>query len=112
MSTWIEEFFIIISSKFTIQSNTQLLPKPHQPTKFHLITAHHSKFEMSKIITVFGATGAQGGSVIKHLLADATLSQQFKIRGITRDLSKPAAQELEKKGVEMRVVSIFKGLCQ
>jgi uncharacterized protein YbjT (DUF2867 family) len=67
---------------------------------------------MSKIITVFGATGAQGGSVIKHLLADATLSQQFRIRGITRDISKPAARELEKKGVEMRVVSIFKILCQ
>jgi uncharacterized protein YbjT (DUF2867 family) len=57
---------------------------------------------MSKIITVFGATGNQGGSVIKHILADPTLSKEFKIRGITRDVSKPAAQALEKQGVEMK----------
>ncbi|KAF4309084.1 putative family transcriptional regulator [Botryosphaeria dothidea] len=57
---------------------------------------------MSKLITVFGATGNQGGSVIKHILADAVLSKQFKIRGITRDVSKPAAQALIAKGVEMK----------
>lgn len=59
---------------------------------------------MSKIITVFGATGNQGGSVITHLLNDSQVSQEYKIRGITRDTSKPAAQELAKKGVE--VVSV------
>jgi uncharacterized protein YbjT (DUF2867 family) len=62
---------------------------------------------MSKIITVFGATGNQGGSVIKHILADSTLSKEFKIRGITRDVSKPAAQTLEKQGVEMRKVCLL-----
>ncbi|KAH7377353.1 NmrA family transcriptional regulator [Pyrenochaeta sp. MPI-SDFR-AT-0127] len=56
---------------------------------------------MSKLITVFGATGNQGGSVIQHLLADPSLSKEFKIRGVTRDVSKPAAQALSKKGVEM-----------
>ncbi|KAF2032890.1 putative nucleoside-diphosphate-sugar epimerase [Setomelanomma holmii] len=56
---------------------------------------------MSKLITVFGATGNQGGSVVAQLLADSALSQEFKIRGITRDTSKPAAQELAKKGVEL-----------
>ncbi|CAO2649847.1 Nn.00g011390.m01.CDS01 [Neocucurbitaria sp. VM-36] len=56
---------------------------------------------MSKIITVFGATGNQGGSVIKHILADPALSQEFKIRGITRDTSKSAAKALSSKGVEM-----------
>lgn len=60
---------------------------------------------MSKLITVFGATGNQGGSVIKHILADSTLSKTFKIRGITRDVSKPAAQALTDKGVEMKSVS-------
>ena len=59
---------------------------------------------MSKLITVFGATGNQGGSVIKHLLADATISKTFKIRGITRDVSKPAAQALSKQGVELKSV--------
>jgi uncharacterized protein YbjT (DUF2867 family) len=63
--------------------------------------------KMSKIITVFGATGNQGGSVIKHILADPTLSKEFKIRGITRDVSKPAAQALEKQGVEMKKVCLL-----
>lgn len=56
---------------------------------------------MSKLITVFGATGNQGGSVIDHILRDAQLSKEYKIRGITRDTSKPAAKALEKRGVEV-----------
>ncbi|PNY22480.1 NmrA-like family domain-containing protein 1 [Tolypocladium capitatum] len=56
---------------------------------------------MSKILTVFGATGNQGGSVIRAVLADPVLSKEFKVRGITRDLSKPAAKELASKGVEV-----------
>lgn len=64
---------------------------------------------MSKLITVFGATGNQGGSVIRHILADAKLSKEFKIRGITRDPSKPAAQELVKQGVEVISVCVSSG---
>lgn len=60
---------------------------------------------MSKRITIFGATGNQGGSVIRALLADPVLSKEFKIRGITRDPSKPAAMELAEKGVELMSVS-------
>lgn len=56
---------------------------------------------MSKLLTVFGATGNQGGSVIKAVLADAVLSKEYKIRGITRDVTKPAAQALTAQGVEM-----------
>ncbi|RTE82096.1 hypothetical protein BHE90_003396 [Fusarium euwallaceae] len=56
---------------------------------------------MSKLLTVFGATGAQGGSVIQAVLANEVLSKEFKIRGITRDVSKPAAQALAQKGVEV-----------
>ncbi|KAM0332104.1 hypothetical protein ACHAQA_002376 [Verticillium albo-atrum] len=56
---------------------------------------------MSKIFTVFGATGNQGGSVIKHVLADRALSEEFRIRAITRDPTKPAAQKLAEKGVEL-----------
>lgn len=61
---------------------------------------------MSKLITVFGATGNQGGSVIRALLADSILSKEFKIRGITRDSTKPAAKELAGKGVELMSVSV------
>ncbi|KAH8716733.1 putative nucleoside-diphosphate-sugar epimerase [Phaeosphaeriaceae sp. PMI808] len=56
---------------------------------------------MSKIITVFGATGNQGGSVIENLLNDAEIQKEYKIRGISRDTSKPAAKELAGRGVEM-----------
>lgn len=61
---------------------------------------------MSKILTVFGATGKQGGSVIRTILQDAKLSQEFRIRGITRDTTKPAAQALSKQGVELRNVCV------
>jgi uncharacterized protein YbjT (DUF2867 family) len=60
---------------------------------------------MSKLITVFGATGNQGGSVIEQLLCDSKLSQEFKVRGITRDTSKPVARELANRGVELVAVS-------
>lgn len=60
---------------------------------------------MSKLITVFGATGNQGGSVIDAILADSELSKEFKIRGITRDTTKKSAQDLAKKGVEVVTVS-------
>ncbi|KAF7552045.1 hypothetical protein G7Z17_g4597 [Cylindrodendrum hubeiense] len=56
---------------------------------------------MSKLITVFGATGNQGGSVVRAILNDPALSREFRVRGITRDVSKPAAQALAAKGVEV-----------
>jgi len=59
-----------------------------------------------KILVVFGATGIQGGSVIKSILGDTKASQEFKIRGITRDPSKPNAQALTSKGVECVIVGV------
>jgi uncharacterized protein YbjT (DUF2867 family) len=59
------------------------------------------KMAPSKILTVFGATGNQGGSVVANVLSNAKLSSEFKLRGITRDPSKPNAQKLTAKGVEM-----------
>lgn len=56
---------------------------------------------MSKVFTVFGATGNQGGSVIKSVLEHPELSKTYKLRGVTRDVSKPAAVALKEKGVEM-----------
>ena len=53
-----------------------------------------------KILVVFGATGKQGGSVVRSILGDPTTGSQFSIRAITRDPSKPAAQELTKLGCE------------
>lgn len=56
---------------------------------------------MTKLITVFGSTGNQGGSVIRAILGHPELSRSWKIRGITRDPSKPNAVALSEQGVQM-----------
>lgn len=56
---------------------------------------------MSKILTVFGATGNQGGSVIRAVLAHPQLSKTYSLRAVTRDPSKPAGAELKEKGVDV-----------
>jgi len=56
---------------------------------------------MSNLLVIIGATGKQGGSVIKTILADPNATKQFKLRGVTRDISKPAAKALVDQGVEM-----------
>ncbi|KAL5603895.1 hypothetical protein FOVSG1_006645 [Fusarium oxysporum f. sp. vasinfectum] len=56
---------------------------------------------MSKVLTVFGATGKQGGSVIQTVLADKKLSSEFAIRAVSRDINKPASKELAAKGVKV-----------
>lgn len=52
-----------------------------------------------KIITVFGATGSQGGSVIESLLGNA--SNEFKLRGITRNTASDKSNALASRGIEM-----------
>lgn len=56
---------------------------------------------MSKLLSVFGATGQQGGALIKYILDTPELSKIFKLRGITRDITKPSAAELRRKGIEL-----------
>ena len=55
---------------------------------------------MSKLVVVLGATGNQGGSVVKSILSDPEVSAQFKLRGVTRDPSSAKAQKLLSEGVE------------
>jgi len=54
-----------------------------------------------KLLTVFGATGDQGGSVIKTVLSHPELKQKYSLRGITRDPSSSKSQALTSQGVEM-----------
>jgi uncharacterized protein YbjT (DUF2867 family) len=49
-----------------------------------------------RLVLVTGATGKQGGAVVKHLLRG-----DFRIRGLTRNPEKPAAKELAAQGVEV-----------
>lgn len=53
-----------------------------------------------KIITVFGATGTQGGSIAQTFLKDAKL-KDWKIRGVTRNVGKESAKKLAAQGVEI-----------
>ena len=52
----------------------------------------------TKTLTVIGATGTQGGSVIRAVLR---AEKEWKIRAITRDSLSEAATALKKNGVEV-----------
>ena len=52
-----------------------------------------------KIITVFGATGAQGGGLVRSILHDA--NSEFSVRAVTRDINSDKAKELSKLGAEV-----------
>ncbi|KAK5165933.1 uncharacterized protein LTR77_008857 [Saxophila tyrrhenica] len=54
-----------------------------------------------KLITVFGATGNQGGSVLDVVLSRPDLQDRYSLRGITRDPESDKSKALNEKGVEM-----------
>ncbi len=55
--------------------------------------------ENKKIIAVVGATGSQGGGLVRAILNDR--NGEFKVRAITRDTSSDTALELRKLGAEI-----------
>lgn len=57
-----------------------------------------------KIITVFGATGAQGGGVARAILGDS--NSAFAVRAVTRNLSSEKAKELADLGAEVVTADI------
>ncbi len=67
-------------------------------------TSNPKPKRMGKLLTVFGATGQQGGNLIDYVLRHPELSTIYRIRGVTRDVTKPAALALREKGVD--VVSV------
>ncbi|KZV94017.1 NAD(P)-binding protein [Exidia glandulosa HHB12029] len=58
------------------------------------------------LVVVIGATGVQGGSVVRNLVQS---DKPYRLRGLTRDVSKPAAQELAELGVEVVSANIVVG---
>jgi len=53
---------------------------------------------MAQVVAVAGATGKQGGSVVRYLLENG---DQFKIRALTRNVNSDKARELQAQGVEV-----------
>ncbi|KIV82561.1 hypothetical protein PV11_04663 [Exophiala sideris] len=71
-------------------------------TGFPPSTRDHTQLpSMSKVLAVFGATGQQGGSIVDFVLKDTQLSKEYKVRGVTRDISSETALRLKEKGVEV-----------
>ncbi|MBS1903824.1 MAG: NmrA/HSCARG family protein [Bacteroidetes bacterium] len=52
-----------------------------------------------KIIVVFGATGAQGGGLVRAILNDS--NSEFSVRAVTRDTTSPKAQAIAAMGAEL-----------
>ncbi|KAJ7463909.1 NAD(P)-binding protein [Mycena galericulata] len=55
------------------------------------------------LVAVVGATGVQGGSVVRAL---ADSHKAYRVRGFTRDGAKPASRELAALGVVVVVISL------
>ena len=59
---------------------------------------------MSRIITVVGATGFQGGGLARAILADP--ARRFHLRAVTRKPESPAARALREQGAEIVVADL------
>ncbi len=59
---------------------------------------------MARIITVFGATGAQGGGLARAILADP--ERRFRLRAVTRRPDSAAARALADQGAEVVVADL------
>ena len=59
---------------------------------------------MSRIITVFGATGAQGGGLARAILADP--QQRLRVRAVTRKPDSHAARALAQAGAHVIVADL------
>jgi uncharacterized protein YbjT (DUF2867 family) len=60
--------------------------------------------DTKKIIAVVGATGAQGGGLVRAILSDP--DREFHVRAITRDINSVKAKELVKMGAEVVAANV------
>ncbi len=100
---------ISIQSSFNSPHSTQpkfkttyTVPRKQQQASISIKTMSTAA---RKILVVFGATGAQGGSVAKAILSDPALKSTWTVRGVTRDVTKSSAKALEALGAETVAVS-------
>lgn len=57
-----------------------------------------STSQIARSIVIFGATGAQGGSVLTHLLKS---DRPYRIRAVTRDPTKASSKGIADQGVQV-----------
>ncbi|GAA5982734.1 hypothetical protein JCM11641_007771 [Rhodosporidiobolus odoratus] len=57
------------------------------------------------LVANVGSTGTQGGSVVDHLIRS---DKPYRLRGLTRNASKPKSQELKGKGCEVVEADVSK----
>ncbi|KAJ6490220.1 NmrA-like family-domain-containing protein [Mycena vitilis] len=76
---------------------------PRRIQKIWTTTMTITHAESAPLIAVVGATGVQGGSVIKAL---AESDKPYRVRGFTRDVTKATSETLEAKGIEMVAVNL------
>src|SRR4051812_11988251 len=69
----------------------------------HRIT-RRKRMSKAKIIAVVGATGAQGGGLVRAIQSDP--SGEFRARAIARDPNSPKARELSALGAEVVAADI------
>lgn len=62
---------------------------------------HSVTMSNKKLITVFGATGNQGGSVVQIFLNDPQLRNDWSVRGVSRNVDSDSSKGLTAQGVEM-----------
>lgn len=62
-----------------------------------------SENSSAPLVVIIGITGVQGGSVARALVES---DKPYRMRGITRDPSKPAAQAFAQQGVTLVTVSL------
>ncbi|CAI4218430.1 unnamed protein product [Parascedosporium putredinis] len=79
-------------------ANNDLVRNLEIPTKKSLPPRYKLNVEA---FVIFGATGQQGGALVTYLLNHPVFSKEYRLRGVTRDSSKPGAQELAKRSVEV-----------
>lgn len=87
-------------------SSFQRFPVNRILRRINLVSSHTHIFSSAampskKLLTLFGATGNQGGSVIDTYFALPDLQEKYSLRGITRDPSSAKSKALAEKGVEM-----------
>ncbi len=60
--------------------------------------------DKKKIIAVVGATGAQGGGLVRAILNDP--DHEYKVRALTRDVNSDKAKELANMGAEVVAANV------